>query len=123
MSGKSTKFHELSALIEEFEHNPTLQNYVTFRRRFPSGGVEIHRFAGLDSVFSMLQDIEAVDIDPAVVCGVLDGDDQAIDELSLRLMECLIERPRACSPTPAMVVTCFFSRSTARIRWFSVSAT
>jgi len=87
-------FRLFMRLHERFEEDPTIENYVALRRSFIRCDTEIHRFASVDPMQGLGQDLEQAGFDRSLVCGALGGDDRDIDELCLQIMERLIERGR-----------------------------
>ncbi len=85
---------EFQRLSGRFDEEPSIANYVALRRSFPGGDSEIHQLAVVDpgqaEAFEL--DLERARLSRALVRGALGGDDRAIDELCLQLMERLIER-------------------------------
>ncbi len=94
MAENIVSFEDFQRLADEFAENPSLEEYVELRRRIPRADVEMARFAGLEPLLSMREELERHQISPYIVCDVLDGDDRQIDELSLQIMEALIERAK-----------------------------
>jgi len=82
---------EYFQLADQFHADPSIENYVALRRR-SRGDVEVGRLGGVDPLFTLRQELEQHGIDPYVVCGAQDGDVEDMDELSLQIMECMIER-------------------------------
>jgi hypothetical protein len=90
-----SEFAEFWRLLERFEEEPSLENYVGFRRSF-GPDAQIHRFADVDPlrVETLKTELERARISPSLVIGALGGYERDIDELCLQLMERLIERRR-----------------------------
>jgi hypothetical protein len=76
---------------KSYKSNPTLERYVRLRRHDPRSEIEIAVVGGLDQLFYMQPELEKHGIDPLLVASVLDSDADAISELSLQLMEKMIE--------------------------------
>ena len=89
-SGKS--WADFVRQADQFKAEPTLENYLVFRRTFGSSGVESAHLSTDDPVPSIENELRQHDIDPAIFSDALDGNDHQIDELCLRLMEKLVER-------------------------------
>lgn len=81
-------FNETSAA---FKSDPTIRNYLTLRKERPDEEIEISVLGGIDQLFALEEELRRYDIDPALVAGALDADEGAVSELSLLLMERLIE--------------------------------
>jgi hypothetical protein len=92
MSDDSERPSEISKALVDFERDPTIQNYVALRRRFPEANPSLRRFSGLAQMFAIDAELKANAIDHSLVIDVFNGDIRAIDELSLKLMEKIIER-------------------------------
>jgi hypothetical protein len=86
-------FPGLIRLQELFDEDPSIENYVRLRRLWRVD-TEIYRFADVDLVQKLGDDLERANLTRALVHGALGGDDREIDELCLQLMERLIERKR-----------------------------
>jgi hypothetical protein len=83
------------ALSEAYQRNPTLRNYVYLRRNNPD--IEIcPKTLDLEEIYRTVLEVEEefldFDISLDVVVAAMDGETAAISELSLTLMELLIER-------------------------------
>jgi hypothetical protein len=83
-------FKELLGL---YEREPTLANYVRLRRTFGGSGVQAARFIEFDP-FSIEPELRQFGIDPSLVRGALEGDELQVDQMTLRLMECVVDRER-----------------------------
>lgn len=83
---------EILADMEGFYDNPSTENYVAMRRRYPAEH-EIFEFAklGLSGLDELL---ENAGLEKSVVRSALGGDYRDIDELCLQVLERLIERRR-----------------------------
>jgi hypothetical protein len=87
---------ELLAMVDAYEREPTLANYVRIKRTF---GLRVDTSVGRYYDFeplSIAKELRRLGIGPALVDSALDGDQwhdgKNIDRLVLRIMECLIER-------------------------------
>ena len=83
---------EFSRLSKPFKANPTIQHYVQLRREHPKECIEVATSWALDWVFSNGDVLQRQGIDPQIMAGALDADPECICEVSLTLMERLIER-------------------------------
>ena len=81
-------------LQARFDEDPLIESYIAFRRFAPGCDTEIYRFAGVDPLQFLGQELKNGRLDRWLVCGALGGDDRDIDEVCLQLMERLIERKR-----------------------------
>ncbi|MGH8475630.1 MAG: hypothetical protein ACRER2_07650 [Methylococcales bacterium] len=84
-------FNELS---KAFKSNPTIENYVRLRRQNPGEVIEVAVSSGLEWLFSNEDTLNAVGIPPVLVGDILEADQAAVSELSLLLLEKIIERKR-----------------------------
>src|SRR5262245_13852451 len=91
------------ALSRSYKSNPTIENYVTLRRKFPEETIEIAVTGGLDWVYEHA--LKQFGISAELVVSVLDADQDAISELSLQLLERIIERRRVESSGKTHVVS------------------
>jgi hypothetical protein len=82
-------------LSEAYQRNPTLKNYVTLRRKNPSTRI-LPKYPDIEVVYRAVSAIEDdlvhFDIPSEVLIEAMLGNCPAISELSLTLMELLIER-------------------------------
>jgi hypothetical protein len=81
-----------SELSRAFKRNPTIENYVKLRRENPNEAIEIAVSSGLEWLFSNDKLLEAHGISPTLVGGILEADHACISELSLLLLEKIIEK-------------------------------
>lgn len=77
---------------KDYKRNPTIENYVSIRRADPEEEVEVAVIGGMDQLFFMESELRRFGFDPAQIASVMDADPDAISEVSLQLMERLIER-------------------------------
>jgi hypothetical protein len=77
-----------------YKANPTIENYVALRRQHPDEAIQVAVTGGLDWLFGKQKIFTQFGIDPHLVAGVLDADPNDISELSLRLLELIIERKK-----------------------------
>lgn len=78
-------------ITKEYKANPTIENYVKLRRSNPTAEIEVGVIGGFESMFYMQEEFERYGVDPNLLGGILDADQEAISEISLRLMEKMIE--------------------------------
>ncbi|MEA2875246.1 MAG: hypothetical protein QOF14_442 [Hyphomicrobiales bacterium] len=79
-----------------FKKNPSIENYVRLRRENPTAEIEVSVLGGIDPLFYMEPELKRYGFDPDLIAGTLDADPDAISEISLQLMERIIEaRKRA----------------------------
>ena len=87
----SGSFSELS---QAYKANPTIANYVELRRKYPKALIEVATSKSMDWLLSNGKTLEAFGIPPNLVAGCLDATPSNIQELSLLLIENMIERDR-----------------------------
>src|SRR5690554_2129937 len=80
-----------NAASRAYKNSPTIEHYVRLRREDPETEIEVAVIGGLDQLFFMEPELRKHGFDPALVAGVLDADPEAISELSLQIMERMIE--------------------------------
>jgi hypothetical protein len=85
------QFSKWMRLLDRFDGDQTIENYIAFRRSAPRGDTEIDRFSDVDHRV-VEEELSQARLDPSLVSGALDGDDRDIDELCLQTLERLIER-------------------------------
>ena len=81
-------FNELS---KEYKRAPSIENYVKLRRENPDAEIEIAVLGGIEPLFYMESELRRYGIDPQLIASVMDADPAAISEISLQLMEKIIE--------------------------------
>lgn len=79
------------ALTKAFKANPSMESYVKLRRENPAAEIEIAIIGGLDHFGYMEDELNRYGIEPILVLRAMDADQKAIAELSLVLMERMIE--------------------------------
>ncbi len=79
-------------ITKQYKADPTIENYVRLRRQFPDAEIEIATTGGIEFLFSQEKELLSYGINPRIVAGVLDADLNAQADLSLKLLELLIER-------------------------------
>jgi hypothetical protein len=84
-------FNEIS---KTYKKDPTLENYVKLRREVPEAEIEVAVVGGIESLFYMQHKLERYGFSANLVASVMDADPDAISEISLRLMEKIIEARR-----------------------------
>lgn len=93
-------FTELAATYVE---EPSIENYLELRRRVPEADLDVAAFGGMDVVYALESELEKHQIDPDLVTGALDAYEPALDELSLRLMECIVSREKLPKSGPGHI--------------------
>jgi hypothetical protein len=79
-----------NASSKAYKENPSIENYVRLRRLNPEDEIEVTVVeASLDA---MLPELKKYGIDAPLFAGLFDGDPDSISEVSLLLMERLVER-------------------------------
>jgi hypothetical protein len=84
-----------SALSRAFKANPTIEHYVKLRRENPGEQIEIATSGGIDWLFANEQLLRKFRVPPELIARALDADSDAVSELSLLLMERIVEREEA----------------------------
>lgn len=82
---------DFNAFSMAYKKDPSIENYVKLRRENPDGEIEVAVIGGIDQLFCIESELRKFGIDASLVAGALDADQAAISELSLQLMEKLIE--------------------------------
>lgn len=81
----------LNEASKTYKSDPTLETYVRLRRSDPAAEIEIRVIGSIESMFYMREEFERYGIDPDLLGGLLDADQQAIEEIALRVMEAMID--------------------------------
>jgi hypothetical protein len=87
-SSEGGGFNEIT---KKYKADPSIENYVRLRRGNPEAEIEISKVGGFESMFYMREELARYGIDPELLGGILDADQDAISEMALRLMEKIIE--------------------------------
>ncbi|MDG1416849.1 MAG: hypothetical protein P8P99_03510 [Maricaulis sp.] len=77
-----------------YQEMPTIENYVKLRRSNPENVEAVKITSGLDWLFSNSQHLTDMGIEPGTFAKALDANKPAISEVSLRLLELLVERQK-----------------------------
>jgi hypothetical protein len=80
-----------NALSKAYKKDPSIEHYAKLRRENPDVEIEVSIIGGLDTLSFMTPELEKYGFDPLLVADVMDADPAAISEVSLQLMERLIE--------------------------------
>jgi hypothetical protein len=83
-----------SALSRAYKADPTIENYVRLRRQYPTETIEVAVSGGIDWLFGNEGVLKQFHISPNLIASALDADEDAISELSLLLLERIIERKK-----------------------------
>jgi hypothetical protein len=78
-------------ITKEYKEDHTIENYVRLRRGNPEAEIEVRTVGGFESMFYMREELARYGIDPELLGGILDADQDTISEMALRLMEKIIE--------------------------------
>jgi hypothetical protein len=87
-SSEAGGFNEIT---KKYKADPSIENYVRLRRGDPEAEIEVRTVGSFESMFYMREELARYDIDPELLGGILDADQDAICEMALRLMEKIIE--------------------------------
>jgi len=83
-----------NAISKEYKASHTVENYVRLRRQRPKEEIEISTTGGIEFVFNFENDLREHGFDPGLICGLLDADPEVQAEISLQLLEMLLERAK-----------------------------
>jgi hypothetical protein len=101
--GSDARLAQFKTLVSAYEHDPDLENYVRLRRDFPEVEIDVGQFGGVEQFYELEPELSRHGIEEVVALGAFDADQFDIDELSLRLMECLISRAKALNRVPGYI--------------------
>jgi len=87
-SSEAGGFNEIT---KKYKADPSIENYVRLRRGNPEAEIEVSMVGGFESMFYMREELARYGIDPELLGGILDADQDRISEMALRLMEKIIE--------------------------------
>lgn len=80
-----------NAVTKAYKTDPSIENYVKLRRQDPTAEIEVGVIGGMDQLFFMAKELEKYGFNPELVASAMDADAEAISELSLQIMEKMIE--------------------------------
>lgn len=93
MSGRSgDSFSDFMALVECFDSEPSLENYLELRKQSGCTSTELSRLSYVVSSSSLAIEFENYSLEPMLLAGVLGGDERDMDALCLQLIERLVHR-------------------------------
>lgn len=81
----------LEEAIEHYKAAPNLENYVTLRRQHPDVEVVEPLTGDVETISNMHETIQDYGIEPIRIVNCLDGNSEAVSELSLQLLEKIVE--------------------------------
>ena len=85
---------EYEEIREAFVCNPTIEEYVRVRRKYPGVHLDTATSEGIEFAFGHEAELRDYGIPPDVVMRVLDADTHGQSELALTLLGLLAEAPR-----------------------------
>jgi hypothetical protein len=80
-----------NALSKAYKADPTIENYLKLRRANPDGEIEVAVIGGIEQLYYLEPEIRKFGLDPQMVASAMDANPTAISELSLLLMERMVE--------------------------------
>lgn len=80
-----------SALSKTYKKNPSIELYVKLRRQNPDAEIEVSIIGGMEQLFFLGPELKKYGFDPSIVVSVMDANQKAMSELSLQLMEKMLE--------------------------------
>ena len=80
-----------NASSKAYKLDPSLEHYLRLRRERPDAEIEVAVLGGIDQLFYLEPELKKFGIDPDLVASAMDANPDAISELSLQLMEKIIE--------------------------------
>ncbi len=91
MSYGSVKGGGFNAVTKKYKRRPTLEHYVELRRRHPKAEIEVAVIGGFEHLFAMDKTFKKYGLDVETIAGVLDADPESISQISLFLMDKMVE--------------------------------
>jgi hypothetical protein len=87
-SGDDGRFNDVT---RAYKQDPTLERYLALRRSHPDAEIEVAVLGGIDDLFALEGELARYGIGAhPLMTGVLDADQAAISELSLKLMDHIV---------------------------------
>jgi hypothetical protein len=90
-------------LVVEYRQHSSIENYLNVRQLFPDVEIQVDRLGGIEAMFALENDFEEQGVESKLIVAALDADEPAIDELSLRLLECLVAREKIETGKPGYI--------------------
>ncbi len=76
-----------NAVTKAYKANPTLENYLALRKKYPDAEIEVAIHGGIDQLFFMEPELARFGIAAADFASVFDANPDAISHFSLFFME------------------------------------
>ncbi len=83
--------NQIGSFSKSYKKDPTIELYVKLRRKSPAIEIEVAVIGGIEQLAYMQPEIERYGLNSMLVAGVMDADPEAVSELSLQLLEKMIE--------------------------------
>jgi hypothetical protein len=80
-----------NASSKEYKKNPSIKVYLKLRRENPDVEIEVSIIGGMEQLFFLEPELKKFGFDPLLVASVMDANPKAISELSLQLLEKMVE--------------------------------
>ena len=74
-----------------YKRAPSIEHYLRLRRTDPAAEIEVAVIGGMDQLFFMKGELRKYGFDPEMIASVLDADPGAISEVSLQIIEKIVE--------------------------------
>ena len=78
-------------VTKAYKRSPSLELYVRLRREQPDAEIEVSVTGGMDQLYFMENELKSYGFDPHLYASILDADPDAISEMSLQIMEKMID--------------------------------
>jgi hypothetical protein len=75
--------------VVRYRRDPTIENYLFIRRKFPDVEISVDQFEGTEELFSLDRTFKTQGIDTNLISAAMDGDEPSVDRLCLHLLELL----------------------------------
>src|SRR5688572_3374216 len=118
MSFESEEAGGFNDVSRAYKQGPTLENYLALRRANPTADIEVAVFGGIDDLFAMEGELERNGIAAhPLMTGVLDADQTAVSDLSLKLMEQIVRARDAAGSGETQLVRRGMAMPDSLIDW------
>lgn len=94
LTWSSERLSAFKQLVLNYRREGSIENYLAIKRQFPEVEIQVSRFGGMDPLYALASEFRKQGIDPQLVAGGMDGVEPSIDALSLRLLECIVDREK-----------------------------
>ena len=98
-------FSEFNELWHEYREAPSLENFLEMRAKHPGVEFDVSLHGGIDWLIASKDWLEELGIEPQLMAGALDATPSAVQQVSTRIIQLLIDRQRLLNDGQTHVVS------------------